>query len=150
MHLHKNEVDLGSLQPLVWRSLRQQLPAPIPWLLPLGPPSVWDVVEVFIPWGGRLVLPFLLLLFLCVSFLSTTVLITDLCNCYSYCCFYMFFFCIVVKILIRKKNRNHNSYRFSYKIAFIFFLCFLTNQKQESGFQRVGGLVTKNIFIFCL
>ena len=39
MHLHKNEVVLGSLQPLVWRSFWQQLTAPIPWLLPFGPLS---------------------------------------------------------------------------------------------------------------
>ena len=26
------------------------------------------------------------------------------------------------------------------------FFSFLTNQKQESGFQQVGGLVTRNIF----
>ena len=31
-----------------------------------------------------------------------------------------------------------------------FFLSFLTNQKQESGFQQVGGLVTRNISVFCL
>ena len=31
-----------------------------------------------------------------------------------------------------------------------FFFSFLTNQKQESGFQQVGGLVTRNISIFCL
>ena len=30
------------------------------------------------------------------------------------------------------------------------FLSFLTNQKQESGFQQVGGLVTRNISVFCL
>ena len=30
------------------------------------------------------------------------------------------------------------------------FFSFLTNQKQESGFQQVGGLVTKIIFVFCL
>ena len=30
LHLHKNEENLGSLQPLGWRSLRQQLIAPIP------------------------------------------------------------------------------------------------------------------------
>ena len=43
-----------------------------------------------------------------------------------------------------------NSYRFSYKFAFILFLSFLTNQKQESGFQQVGGLVTRNIPAFRL
>ena len=31
------------------------------------------------------------------------------------------------------------------------FLSFLTNQKQKSGFEQVGGLVTGNIsFFFCL
>ena len=29
-----------------------------------------------------------------------------------------------------------------------FFLSFLTNQKQESGFQQAGGLVTRNIPAF--
>ena len=42
------------------------------------------------------------------------------------------------------------SYRFSYKFASILFLPFLTNQKQESGFQEVAGLVTRNIYLFCL
>ena len=26
----------------------------------------------------------------------------------------------------------------------------VTNQKQKSGFQQVGGLVTRNISVFCL
>ena len=43
-----------------------------------------------------------------------------------------------------------NSYRCSYKFAFILFLSFLTNEKQESGFQQVGGLVKRNISAFCL
>ena len=30
------------------------------------------------------------------------------------------------------------------------FLLFLTNQKQESGFHQVGGLVKRNISVFCL
>ena len=30
------------------------------------------------------------------------------------------------------------------------FLSFLTNQKQELGFQQVGGLVTRIISVFCL
>ena len=46
-------------------------------------------------------------------------------------------------------NRNYNSYTFSYKFAFILFFSFLTNQKQESGFQQVGGLLTRNISVFC-
>ena len=31
-----------------------------------------------------------------------------------------------------------------------FFLSFLTNHKQESGFQQAGGLVTRNISVFFL
>ena len=52
--------------------------------------------------------------------------------------------------ILHQNNRNYNSYRFSYKFAFILFLSFLTNQKQESGFRQVGGLVTRNISAFCL
>ena len=29
-----------------------------------------------------------------------------------------------------------------------FFISFLTNQNQEPGFQQVGGLVTRNIYVF--
>ena len=49
---------------------------------------------------------------------------------------------------LHENNHNYNSYRFSYKFAFILFSSFLTDQKQESGFQQVGGLVTKNIYVF--
>ena len=35
-----------------------------------------------------------------------------------------------------------------YQFIFILLLSFLTNQKQESRFQQVGGLVTRNIFIY--
>ena len=35
-------------------------------------------------------------------------------------------------------------------VTHLLFLSFLTNQKQESGSQQVGGLVTKNISVFCL
>ena len=52
------------------------------------------------------------------------------------------------EILLHENNRNYNSYRFSYKFTFILFLSFLTNQKQESGFQQVDSLVTRNIFLF--
>ena len=55
-----------------------------------------------------------------------------------------------LRIFLHENNRNYISFRFSYKFAFILFLSFLTNQKQESGFQQVGGLVTRNIFAFCL
>ena len=49
---------------------------------------------------------------------------------------------------LHENNCNYNSYRFSYKFAFILFLSFLTNPKQESGFQQVGGPVTRNISVF--
>ena len=52
------------------------------------------------------------------------------------------------EILLHENNRNYKSYRFSYKFAFIVFLPLLTNQKQESGFQQVGGMVTRNISVF--
>ena len=54
------------------------------------------------------------------------------------------------EMFLHENNRNYNSYRFSYKLAFIFRLSFLTKQKQGSGFQQVGGLVTRNISYFCL
>ena len=56
----------------------------------------------------------------------------------------------VSEIFLHENNNNYNSYRFSYRFVFILFLSFLTNQKQESGFQQVGGLVTRNISVFCL
>ena len=56
----------------------------------------------------------------------------------------------IQEIFLHENNRNYNSNRLSYKFAFILFLSFLTNQKQESGFQQVGGLVTRNISVFCL
>ena len=51
---------------------------------------------------------------------------------------------------LHEKIRNYSSFRFSYKFAFTLFLLFLANQKQESGFQQVGGLVTRNTSVFCL
>ena len=56
----------------------------------------------------------------------------------------------VSEIFLHENNNNYNSYRFSYRFVFILFLSFLTNQKQESGFQQVGSLVTRNISVFCL
>ena len=54
-----------------------------------------------------------------------------------------------VSKIIHEINRNYYSYRFSYEFAFIVFLSFLTNHKQELGFQQVGGLVTRSLFVFC-
>ena len=47
-----------------------------------------------------------------------------------------------------EKNCNCNSYKFNYKLAFIPFLYFRLNQKQEPYFQEIGGLVQK-IYVFC-
>ena len=35
-------------------------------------------------------------------------------------------------------------------VTFVLFLSFLTNQKQESGFQKVSDLVIKKMYVFCL
>ena len=43
-----------------------------------------------------------------------------------------------------------NSCKFCCKCTFLPFLFFHKNQKQESNFQQVGGLVTRNSFAFCL
>ena len=51
--------------------------------------------------------------------------------------------------MLHKNSLNYNSYRFSHNFAFILFLSFLTNQKQELGFQQVADVVTKNISGFC-
>ena len=60
------------------------------------------------------------------------------------------FLLAIWEIFLDETNRNYISYRFSHEFAFILFLSFLRNQKQESGFQQVGGLVTRNISVFCL
>ena len=54
--------------------------------------------------------------------------------------------------LLCKNNPNFNSCKFIYKLNFISFLPLSRhrNQKQESNFQQVGCLVTRNSFDFCL
>ena len=52
------------------------------------------------------------------------------------------------KTILYENNRNNNSYKFSYKFTFLFFLSFRRNQKQESNFQQVGVLLTRNIVVF--
>ena len=47
-------------------------------------------------------------------------------------------------------DRNYHSYKFRNKFTFIPFLSFHRNQEQESNFQQVGGLATRNSFAFCL
>ena len=47
-----------------------------------------------------------------------------------------------------ENNCNYTSYKFSYNFTFIPLLYFHRNQKQESNFQQVGGLVTRNSFAF--
>ena len=54
------------------------------------------------------------------------------------------------EMFLHENNRHYSSCIFSYKFEFIFFLSFLTNEKQEPGFQQVGGLETINISVFCL
>ena len=54
------------------------------------------------------------------------------------------------EIFLHENNHNCNSYRCGDKFAFMLFLPFLKNQKEESGFQQVGGLETRNISVFCL
>ena len=54
----------------------------------------------------------------------------------------------ILEILLYENSYNYDSYKFSNK--FTFFFSFRTNQKQESNFQEAGGLLTKNIFVFCI
>ena len=53
------------------------------------------------------------------------------------------------EICLHESNCNYNSYKFGYTFAFIPFLSFLRNQKQESDFQQVGVLVAIKIPAFC-
>ena len=55
---------------------------------------------------------------------------------------------IIVTMIPADLGTNSNLVIFITDLV-IFFLSFLTSQKQESGFQQVDGLVTKNIcFLF--
>ena len=47
-----------------------------------------------------------------------------------------------------ENNRNYNSQNFSYKFDFIPVLSFRRKQKQQSNFQQVGDLETRNISVF--
>ena len=49
-----------------------------------------------------------------------------------------------------EKDRNYNYCKLSCKFTFTHFLFFQRNQKQESYFQQVGGLVTRNSFAIYL
>ena len=49
-----------------------------------------------------------------------------------------------------ENNRDYDFYKFSYKFAFISFLSSGINQTEESSFQQLGGLVTRNISVFRL
>ena len=59
----------------------------------------------------------------------------------SYFVFYYF---------VYENKCNSNSYKFSYKLAFIALLPFRMNKKQQLIFYEVGGLVTKNLSVFSL
>ena len=52
------------------------------------------------------------------------------------------------EIFLQENNRNYVS--LSYEFNFILFMSFLANHKQKSCFLQVGGLVTRNISVFCL
>ena len=54
----------------------------------------------------------------------------------------------ISEIFLHENNGNYNSYRFSYKFAFILIVSF-TSQNQEPGFQQVVHLVVTNISV-CL
>ena len=56
----------------------------------------------------------------------------------------------IFETFLYENNRNYNSCKFSYKFDFIPVLSFRRNQNQESKFQQVGDLVTRNISVFCL
>ena len=56
----------------------------------------------------------------------------------------------VWETLLHEHNCHYAYYWFGYKFVFILFYSFLANQKQEFGFSQVGGLVTRNIYDFCL
>ena len=47
-----------------------------------------------------------------------------------------------------ENNCNYNSCKFGYKFAFVIFLFFPRNQKQDSNFLQVCCLVTKKFFAF--
>ena len=49
---------------------------------------------------------------------------------------------------LHDNNHNYNSYRFSYKFAFILFLPFLTNEKQESSASWWSGNKKYLCFLF--
>ena len=50
--------------------------------------------------------------------------------------------------LLYKNNWNYNSCKFGYKFAFVIFLFFPRNQKEDSNFLQVSCLVIKTFFAF--
>ena len=111
MHLLRNEVFLGSLQPLVWRSLRQQVTAPIYCLTVGVGTSVWGVVGVLIRWGARLVLSFYYYYYcyfvcvcVCVCFNNGSLNYWFMWLLFLLLLLNAFFLCVIVKILKRGKK----------------------------------------------
>ena len=51
---------------------------------------------------------------------------------------------------LHENNSNNRSWKFSDKFAFIPFLLFRRNWKQESILVEVGGLVMRNISVYCI
>ena len=56
----------------------------------------------------------------------------------------------ILELFLHENNQNYNFKRFIDKFAFILHLSFLTDQKQDSDFQQVDGLLTRNITDLCL
>ena len=102
--MHKNWKNLGPLQPLGWRSLRQQLT-----LLFLeccrGDLRLGCVIGAFSLGRevGTVSFYYFYYLFLSVCVLATAIFIIGLCNCFSYC-YFLLYFRVFVKILKRQKN----------------------------------------------
>ena len=56
----------------------------------------------------------------------------------------------VLREILYENNHKSSSYKFRDKSAYIPALSFRRNQNQESNFQQVGDLVTRNISLFRL
>ena len=56
----------------------------------------------------------------------------------------------ILEINLFENNHKSNFYKFSYNFAYMSVLSFRRNQKQESNFQQVGDVVTRNSSVYCL
>ena len=64
------------------------------------------------------------------------------------CFVYGFLLQVINEKTLCSKDKSEGD--FSHKVAFVSLLFFRKNQKQESNFQQVSGLVMRNISAFCL